>query len=76
MNKKTKLIIGIVLISGIILITSLGVTNLVGEEPPEQEGDDPGNSKGPGIFTSLPTDEIEFAEGLNLDINTLSCINR
>ena len=61
MNNKTKLMIGIILITGIVVLSYMGATKMAaGEDPQDQEGDDPGNARGPGIFDSLPPKPIDF----------------
>jgi len=73
MNNKTKLIIGLFLISGIILISYMGTNDMVnGEEPFEDDPDDPGNARGPGIFTSIPTGPIDFVSDINQILNPLN----
>jgi hypothetical protein len=69
LKHKSKLILGIVLVAGIILLSYMSVT-VTSEEPPEQDDDDPGNGRGPGIWESLPIDikidyEVDFNNVLN-----------
>lgn len=72
MKNRTKLMIGIVLISGILILSYMGSTNMVsGEEPPEQDPHDPGNARGPGIFASIPTGPIDFVSDINQILNPL-----
>jgi hypothetical protein len=60
MKNRTKIMIGIILITGIVVLSYMGATKMVSGDPPEQEGDDPGNARGPGIFDSLQPTPINF----------------
>ena len=73
MNNRTKLMIGLFLITGILVISYLGVTNMVvGDEPPEQDPHDPGNARGPGVFTSLPPKPIEFVADVDIVLDAIA----
>ena len=71
MKNKSKLIIGIFLISGVILLGYMGTTNMIDGSPPEQDGDDPGNSTGPGIYESAPSEPLDFISSIDLAANPL-----
>ena len=55
MKNKSKIAVGLVLLIGLLFVTTI-ITNISSEEPPEQEGEDPGNGPGPGIYTTIPTE--------------------
>jgi len=73
LKNKTKLIIGIFLISGIMILGYMGTTNMVnGDEPIDDDPNDPGNARGPGIFDSLPTGPLEFANSPDAVLTSLN----
>ncbi len=43
-----------------------------GDEPIDDDPNDPGNARGPGIFDSLPTGPIEFANSPDVELNSLN----
>ena len=71
MKNKTKLVIGIFLISGVILLGYMGTTNMNDGFPPEEDGDDPGNGKGPGLGSFVPPEPFEFILSIDLVLNSL-----
>jgi hypothetical protein len=71
LKNKSKLIIGIFLITGLVFLCYLGVTNALGEEPPEQDDDDPGNGRGPGFWDSLPIDGTVITPSVEMALNSL-----
>ncbi len=58
MKNKSKLAVGLFLVLGLIVVTTI-VTNIYAVPPIEDGGDDPGNGPGPGIYLRIPT-ETEF----------------
>ncbi|NHJ48879.1 MAG: hypothetical protein FK733_13930 [Asgard group archaeon] len=71
MKNKSKLLLGIFLITGVIFLCYMGVTNIANGNPPEADGDDPGNSRGPGFDEALPPDgsyfEFDFLDFIELN---------
>ncbi|HUU77814.1 MAG TPA: hypothetical protein VMX55_05670 [candidate division Zixibacteria bacterium] len=55
MNKKLKVMLGLTLIVGFILITGITTSLVSMEEPYETDPHDPGNSRGPGFDYSAPS---------------------
>lgn len=62
MRNKAKIAICLILITGLIAITSNQLISPVESEPPfETDPHDPGNSQGPGDLTGIsPSDNIDF----------------
>jgi hypothetical protein len=72
MKNRTKLMIGIFLISGLVLLGYMGITNKTEGFPPEDDPDDPGNGTGPGLGSFEPPKDFDFIINLNLVVNSLT----
>jgi hypothetical protein len=67
MKKNTKMIIGIVLITGLFVIVGLSITHTFtnAEEPPDKDPGDPGNAPGPGLDFGINMENIGFIDTSN-----------
>ena len=71
MKNRTKVMIGLFLITGIVVLSYMGASKMViGEEPPDDDPEDPGNARGPGLG-SIPPKPMEFVASVDIIIDAI-----